>query len=88
MFRHGKIEEKDSAKLEKVYQSQKEVSMLIEAIQKEKAQIRAQGERVGTRKRNLKIAQTMLQNGALVEKIKLYTGLSNEVIAKLKKTPR
>ncbi|MEK7727770.1 MAG: hypothetical protein AAB354_05110, partial [candidate division KSB1 bacterium] len=62
--------------------SKEEVGMLIEAIQKEKAQLRARGERAS----KLKIAQVMLRNGEPMEKIKLYTGLSNEASAKLKKS--
>ncbi len=86
LFHHGKISEKDYAKLGQVYQSKEEVSMLIEAIQKEKAQIRALGERTGVQKGKMKIAQVMLSNGEPIEKIKLYTGLSNEAIVKLQKS--
>lgn len=88
MFHHGRIDEADYEKLEKIYQSTTEVSMLIEAIQKEKAQLRARGERTGVQKSKLEIARTMLHNGEPVEKIKLYTGLSHDAIAKLIKAQR
>jgi predicted transposase/invertase (TIGR01784 family) len=92
LYHHGRIAEADYAKLERVYQSKQEVSMLIEAIQKEKAQIRAQGERAGKRKgafkKGLEVAKSMLFNGESIEKIKLYTGLSDEALAKLQKSLR
>jgi predicted transposase YdaD len=66
--------------------------MLIEAIRKEKAQIREKGKREGRREgkqegqklKGLEIARLMLANGEPIAKIKLYTGLSEEVIIKLK----
>lgn len=84
LFHHGRIDEADYEKLEKVYQSTTEVSMLIEALQKEKTQLRSRGERAS----KLKIARAMLHNGEPVEKIKLYTGLSHDAIAKLIKAQR
>lgn len=62
--------------------------MLIEAIRKEKTQIREKGKREGKkegeRMKGLEIARLMLMNGEPIEKIKLYTGFSDEVIIKLK----
>ncbi len=96
LYHYGRIAEADYTKLEKVYQSKQEVSMLIEAIQKEKAQIRAQGEKVGEKRGEkrgwqrgrLETARLMLHNGEAIEKIKLYTGLSDEALVKLQKSLR
>lgn len=62
--------------------------MLIEAIRKEKTQIRKKGRQEGRQEgqklKGLKIAKLMLANGEPIAKIKLYTGLAEEVIVKLK----
>ncbi len=61
--------------------------MLIESIKKEKAQLRKEGwregQRKGERKRQLKTARLMLQKGESVEKVKLYTELSETAIRNL-----
>ncbi|MGH7456861.1 MAG: hypothetical protein ACRENG_36260 [bacterium] len=80
---HDRIDEADYQKLERTYQDRQEVSMLIEAIQKEKKQLRESGKREGKREGRLKIARLMLQSGEPIEKIKRYTGLSDVTIRKL-----
>ncbi len=57
--------------------------MLIEAIQKEKKQIRESGKREGKREGRLDIARMMFRSGEPIEKIKRYTGLSDVTIRKL-----
>jgi len=63
--------------------------MLIEAIQKEKKQIREsgrrQGKREGKREGRLDIARLMFRSGESIEKIKRYTGLSDATIRKLQR---
>jgi predicted transposase/invertase (TIGR01784 family) len=53
--------------------------MLIEAIQKEKTQLRESGKKEG----RLEVARMMLRSGEPIEKIKRYTGLSDVTIRKL-----
>jgi predicted transposase/invertase (TIGR01784 family) len=65
--------------MERTYHDRQEVSMLIEAIQKEKKQIRESGKREG----RLDIARLMFRSGEPIEKIKRYTGLSETTIRKL-----
>ncbi len=92
MFLHGRIDDADYSKLEKVHYSKAEVGMLIEAIQKEKSQIRAQGKREGKREGKkegkLEIARAMLQNGESVDQIARYTGLAEATLLKLQKARR
>lgn len=88
LYHHGRIAEADYEKLERVYRSKQEVSMLIEAIQKEKAQIRAQGEKTGEKNIKVKMAELMLRHGEHPKKVKLYTGLSDAALSKLQKTLR
>ncbi len=90
---HGRIDEADYKKLEHIYQSPKEVNMMINAIKREKKQLREEGITIGMEKgmakgksmKGLEMAKLMLENGEPMEKIKRYTGLSVEVIKKLKK---
>ncbi len=92
LFLHEKIDESDYRVLERTYHDKKEVNMLIEAIRKEKAQIREKGKREGKREgkqegqklKGLEIARLMLANGEPIAKIKLYTGLAEKVIVRLK----
>jgi predicted transposase/invertase (TIGR01784 family) len=79
LYLHGRIDESDYKKLERVYQDRQEVSMLIEAIQKEKTQLRESGKKEG----RLEVARMMLRSGEPIEKIKRYTGLSDVTIRKL-----
>ena len=53
--------------------------MLENAIRKEKKQLHEQGELM----KGLEVAKIMLQDGEPIEKIKRYTGLSEEQIRKL-----
>jgi predicted transposase/invertase (TIGR01784 family) len=93
LFLHERINESDYRVLERTYYDKKEVNMLIEAIRKEKAQIREKGKREGRQEgrqegkklKGLEIAKLMLANGEPISKIKLYTGLTEEVVIKLKK---
>jgi len=55
--------------------------MLIESIRKEKTQLRKDGRREG----QLEAARLMLERGELVEKVKLYTELSEAVIRNLQR---
>lgn len=88
LFLHERIDESDYQVLERTYHDKKEVNMLIEAIRKEKTQIREkgkkEGKKEGKRMKGLEIAKLMLANGEPIAKIKLYTGLAEEVIVKLK----
>ncbi len=81
LFLHGRIEEPDYAKFEQVYHSKEELSMLIEAIQKEKKQLRALGKKEG----KLEIARTMVKNGVPLAQIANYTGLSKAALLKIQK---
>jgi hypothetical protein len=81
LFLHGRIDEADYQKLERTYQDRQEVSMLLEAIQKEKKQIHEHGKREG----RLDIARLMFRSGEPVEKIKRYTGLSDAAIRQLQR---
>jgi len=83
LFIHGRIAESDYHAFERIYQDKEEVNMLIESIRKEKAQLREGGRREGKREGRLKIARLMLQRGEPVEKIKLYTELSEAAIRNL-----
>jgi len=78
---YERIEESDYREFERVYYEGTEVNMLINAIREEKKQLREQGELA----KGLKVAKIMLRNGEPVEKIKLYTGLSEEQIRELQK---
>lgn len=92
LARHGRIDESDYQALERVYDDPKEVNMLINAIKKEKKQIydrgkkegREEGKKDGKALQRLEFAKLMLANGEPLEKIKLYTGLTAEVLKKLK----
>ncbi len=90
MFLHGRIAETDYSKLEQVYQSNEEFSMLLEAIQKEKNQIRArgkqQGKREGKREGKLEIARMMLESGEPLTQVARYTGLDKAALLKIQKT--
>jgi len=83
LFLHGRIDEADYKVMERTYHDRQEVSMLIEAIQKEKKQIRESGKREGKREGRLDIARMMFRSGEPIEKIKRYTGLSDVTIRKL-----
>jgi predicted transposase/invertase (TIGR01784 family) len=91
LYLHGRIDESDYKKLERTYQDRQEVSMLIEAIQKEKKQLRESGKREGRKEGRkegkkegrLDVARMMLRSGEPIEKIKRYTGLSDVTIRKV-----
>jgi predicted transposase/invertase (TIGR01784 family) len=74
---YERIDESHYREFERIYYERTEVNMLINAIREEKRQIREQ--------KGLEVAKIMLQDGEPVEKIKRYTGLSEEQIRKLQK---
>lgn len=93
LVRHGRIDEADYKKLERVYHNPKEVNMLINAIKKERKQLRNEGIAIGMEKgmekgkvlQRMEFAKLMLERGEPLEKIKGYTGLSIEAIKKIRK---
>jgi len=90
---HERIDESHYREFERIYHERTEVNMLENAIREEKKQIREQGwkdgladgKSVGEVKGRLEVAKMMLQNGEPLEKIKLYTGLSEEQIREAQK---
>jgi predicted transposase/invertase (TIGR01784 family) len=86
---YEKIDESHYREFERIYYERTEVNMLENAIRKEKKQIREQGwvdgKSEGEKEGKLKVAKMMLQNGEPIEKIRLYTGLSDEQIRELQK---
>lgn len=80
---YERIDESHYREFERIYYERTEVTMLENAIRKEKKQIREQGWKDGKSEGMLEVAKIMLQNGEPIEKIKLYTGLSEEQIRKL-----
>ena len=97
LARHGRIDESDYKKLERIYHDFTEVNMMINAIKKEKEQLRKEGIAIGIERgiergmergrtqQRLEIARLMLTNGEAIEKIKRYTGLPLETIKKMRK---
>jgi len=83
LWRHGRIEEAEYKTFERIYYGRKEVNMMIEAIKKEKRQLRQQGVKQGVKQGMTKVAKSMLVSGEPVEKIRRYTGLSTETIREL-----
>lgn len=95
LFVHGRIDETDYTKFEQVYQSKEELSMLLEAFQKEKKQLRALGKREGKREGKiegkiegkkegkLEIAKMMVKSGMPLAQVARYTGLSKAALLKL-----
>jgi len=85
----GRIDKEDYKSLEGIYTNKREVkTMLIDAMEKEKKRIFEAGWKDGKTEGKLegKIedAKVMLLNGEPVERIKLYTKLSEEQILELK----
>jgi predicted transposase/invertase (TIGR01784 family) len=78
---YERIDESHYREFERIYYKRTEVNMLENAIREEKKQIREQGRMEGWRE----VAKMMLQNGEPIEKIKLYTRLSEEQILELQK---
>ncbi len=78
---YGRIDKSHYREFERIYYERTEVNMWENVIRAEKKQIREDGKSEGM----LEVAKTMLQNGEPVEKIRLYTGLSDEQIRKLQK---
>ena len=89
LFLHDRIDDADYSKLEKVYHNKEELSMLLEAFQKEKRQLRASGKKEGKRegKRDGKreVAKTMLESGLSLTQIARYTGLDKATLLKMQK---
>lgn len=92
---YGRIEQSDYEILDRVYQDTKEVSMLINSIEKERKQLyekgwgdgretgKAEGKAEGRREKLFEFARVMLASGEPLEKIKLYTSLTDEDLMKL-----
>ncbi len=78
---YERIDESHYREFERIYYERTEVNMLENAIRAEKKQIREDGKSEGM----LEVAKIMLQDGEPIEKIKRYTGLSEEQIRKLQK---
>jgi len=74
---YERIDESHYREFERIYHERTEVNMLENAIREEKRKIREQG--------RADVAKIMLLNGESLEKVKLYTGLSEEQIQELQK---
>lgn len=85
LFLHDRIDDADYSKLEKVYHSKEELSMLLEAFQKEKRQLRASGKKEGKREGKREVAKTMLASGLPLTQIARYTGLDKATLLKMQK---
>lgn len=92
---HRRIEQADYQTLDRVYQDTQEVSMLINSIEKDRKQLyekgwgegraegKAEGKAEGQREKLFEFARVMLASGEPLEKIKLYTSLTDEDLLKL-----
>ncbi|MCI0692110.1 Rpn family recombination-promoting nuclease/putative transposase [candidate division KSB1 bacterium] len=83
--KHGRFPEKDVEKLERIYQSKKEVhAMLIEALEREKRELSAKVTAKAKREQQTEIARKMLVKGLNLPLIAEVTGLPKKVILQLK----
>ena len=82
---YERVDESHYHEFERIYHERTEVNILENAIRKEKRQIREQGKMEGKVEGRVEVAKMMLLNGEPVEKVKLYTGLSEEQIRDLQK---
>lgn len=94
---YGRIDQADYEALDRVYQDAKEVSMLINNIERDRKQLYesgveqgivtgvAQGIEKGRHESNLEFARMMLASGEPLAKIKMYTSLTEDEILSLQK---
>ncbi len=92
---HERIEQSDYEALDRVYQDTKEVSMLINNIEKDRKQLYEkglvdgilkgikEGKAEGQREKLFEFVRVMLASGEPLEKIKLYTSLTDEDLLNL-----